>query len=302
MITRGLLLVCLAGVVWGTIGPAVQVVHDRAGLSPFTIGAYRALAAVVVLVVAAALMGRLRDCVTQGLRHWRRVTAAGLFTAGFQLLFFVAVLWAGVSVGTMVCLGFAPVLLLVLGSVQRRRPPSAGEVFTVVVAVTGLLLVSLAGDAHSEAPHPVLGLLAALGSGTCYALSTETSAPLSRQLDTMALTTTATFVVGAALIPSGLVVAWLRGDRLLTGDAGSWLLIGYLGAVTLALGYALLYSGLRTTSSGAVVVATLLEPVTAVLIAVVFLGERLTIAGIAGALLIGVAIGSLGRRERPAPQ
>ena len=58
----------------------------------------------------------------------------------------------------------------------------------------------------------------------------------------------------------------------------------------------------RTTPSGAAVVATLLEPVTAVLIAVLFLGERLTVAGVVGALLIGVAIGSLGRRERPAPQ
>lgn len=287
MITRGLLLVCLAGVVWGTIGPAVQVVHDRSGLSPFTIGAYRALVAVVVLLV----IGRVSW--SQGLRHWRRLTAAGLFTAGFQLLFFVAVLWAGVSVGTMVCLGFAPVLLLVLGSVQRRRPPPAGQVFTVVLAVTGLLLVSLAGGAHIEAPHPMLGLLAALGSGTCFALSTETSAPLSRQLDTATMTTTTTLVVGAALVPSGLVVAWLRGERLLTSDVGSWALIGYLGAVTLALGYALLFAGLRTTGSGAAVVATLLEPVTAVLIAVVFLGERLTVAGVVGALLIVVAIGSL---------
>ncbi|TDQ00970.1 DMT family transporter [Labedaea rhizosphaerae] len=299
MRTRGLLLVCLAGVVWGTIGPAVQVVHDRSGLSPFTIGAYRAAAAVLVLVVAAVGVGRLRECLDEGLRHWRRITAAGLFTAGFQLLFFVAVLWAGVSVGTMVCLGFAPVLLLVLGSVQRRRPPSASQVSTVVLAVTGLLLVSLAGGAHIEAPHPALGLLAAVGSGTCYALSTETSAPLSRRLDTLTMTTTTTLVVGAALIPAGLIVGHAH---LVTADVTSWLLIGYLGAVTLALGYALLFTGLRTTPSGAAVVATLLEPVTAVLIAVVFLGERLTVAGVVGALMIGVAIGSLGRKQEPAPQ
>ena len=296
MIARGLLLVCLAGVVWGTIGPAVQVVHDRSGLSPFTIGAYRAAAAVVVLLVVAVFA---RPPLARGLRHWRRVTATGLFTAGFQLLFFVAVLWAGVSVGTMVCLGFAPVLLLVLGSVRQRRAPSAGQVLTVGLAVTGLLLVSLAGGAHVEAPHPALGLIAALGSGTCYALSAQTSAPLSRQLDTLAMTTTTTLVVGAALIPVGLLVGR---DRLLTTDGVSWLLIVYLGAVTLALGYALLFAGLRTTPSGAAVVATLLEPVTAVLIAVIFLDERLTAAGIAGALLIGVAIGSLGRRQQPAPQ
>jgi drug/metabolite transporter, DME family len=299
---RGLLLVCLAGLIWGTIGPAVQVVHDRSALSPFTIGAYRAIAAVVVLVATAVLARRLRECLAQGRRHWRRVSAVGLLTAGFQLLFFVAVFWAGVSVGTVVCLGFAPVLLLLIGSAQRRRPPSAGQARTVVLAVTGLLLVSLAGGTPDVAPHPALGIFAALGSGTCYALSAEFSAPLSRRLDTLTITTTTTLVGAAALIPGGLVVAWVRGERFLTTDSRSWLLIAYLGTVTMALAYALLFTGLRTTPSGAAVVATLLEPVTAVLIAVLFLGERLTAAGIVGALMIMVAIGSLGRGQQPAAQ
>ena len=50
-------------------------------------------------------------------------------------------------------------------------------------------------------------------------------------------------------------------------------------------------------------VATLLEPVTAVLIAVLFLGETLTTAGVLGCLLILGAIGTLGRRQpHPQPQ
>ena len=49
----GLALLCAAGVVWGTIGPAVDIVHDRSSLSVLTIGAYRALAAMAVLTVAA---------------------------------------------------------------------------------------------------------------------------------------------------------------------------------------------------------------------------------------------------------
>ena len=222
---RGLFLVCLAGVVWGTIGPAVRLVHDRSGLSPLPIGAYRAIAAVAVLLATAAAMRRLRGCVAAGRRHWRRVTAVGLLTAAFQLLFFVAVLGAGVSVATVVCLGFAPLLLLVIG------------------------------------------------------------------------------VTAAALVPGGLLAAWLSGERLVTADTGSWQLIVYLGVVTMAVAYALLFAGLRTTPSGSATVATLLEPVTAVVIAVAFLGERLAPGGIAGTLLIMAAIGSLGRgRHEAAPQ
>ncbi|MEV7548661.1 DMT family transporter [Amycolatopsis sp. NPDC089917] len=300
---RGLVLVCLAGVLWGTIGPAIPVVHDASGLSPLTIGGYRAFVAVVVLVIAAAAMRRLRDCVRLGRLHRRRVAAVGVSTAIFQLFFFVAVLWTGVSITTVVCLGFAPVLLLITGSVRRRRRPSLGQLLTVTIAVTGLLLVSVAGSPGGDVPHPVPGVLAALVSGAAYAFSAEAAAPLSLRLDTLTMTTTTTCVAAMVLVPAGLVVPLASGDGIWTTDFGSWALIGYLGAVTMALAYALLFTGLRTTPSGAAVVATLLEPVTAVVIAVVFLGERLTVAGVVGVVLIMAAIGSLGRHSKePAPQ
>lgn len=167
---RGLLLVCLAGVVWGTIGPAVQLSVASSGLSPLTVGALRALVAVAVLLAVVAAVGRLRSCVVLARSQWRRVTAVGVFTAVFQLLFFLAVVWAGVSVTTVVCLGFAPVLLLVVGSVRSRRPPAAAEAVTVVVALIGLLLVNVAGHADQAAPEPLLGILAALGAGAAYGL------------------------------------------------------------------------------------------------------------------------------------
>jgi DME family drug/metabolite transporter len=49
-------------------------------------------------------------------------------------------------------------------------------------------------------------------------------------------------------------------------------------------------------------VATLLEPVTAVLIAVLLLHERLTAAAALGALLILAAIATLGRHAEHEPQ
>jgi drug/metabolite transporter (DMT)-like permease len=74
----GLLLVVLAGVIWGTIGPAVQLVHDGSGLSPLTISAYRAVAAVTVLVLAAVMTGRLRTSWSLARQQWRRVIVVGL--------------------------------------------------------------------------------------------------------------------------------------------------------------------------------------------------------------------------------
>lgn len=300
---RGLLLVSLAGVIWGTIGPGVQLSHDSSGLDPLTISAYRAVVAVGVLVVVSLATGRLRSCWSLARHQWRRVVTVGVLTAMFQMLFFVAVVATGVSVTTVVCLGFAPVLLLVVSSAQRRRLPSGGRTLTVLMAVVGLLLVSLVGGGSDHPANPVLGILAALGSGAAYALSADVAAPLSQRLDTLTVTTATMTVAGVVLVPSGLLTAYLRGRPLTTTDATTWLLVVYLGVVTMAVAYALLFTGLRTTPSGSAVVATLLEPVTAVVIAVAFLGEHLTVAGVVGSLLILAAIASLGgQAEEPPPQ
>jgi drug/metabolite transporter, DME family len=299
---RGLLLVSCAGVVWGTIGPAVQLAHDGSGLSPWTIGAYRAIAAIIALVVASLLTGRLHSCLVLARSRGRRVIATGLATATFQLLFFVAVVATGVSVATVVSLGLAPVLLLVLDGVRRRRLPRPGQLLTVTAALVGLGLVSIAGGTGDAAPHAALGILAALGSGTAYAISTQVGAPLSRGHDALTVTTATMSVAAAALVPGGLVAAYVRGEAMTTTDAGSWLLLAYLGVVTMAFAYVLLYAGLRSTTSGAAVVATLLEPVTAVLIAVLLLAERPTGAVVVGSLLIVAAIASLGRQVEQEPQ
>ena len=299
---RGLLLVSAAGVVWGTIGPAVQLAHEASGLSPWAISAYRAVAAVLVLLAASLVTRRLGTSVTLARRHWRRVTVTGLATAVFQLLFFVAVVAAGVSVATVVALGLAPVLLLVVGSVQRRRVPTPVQVLTVTTALVGLGLVSIVGGPGDEARNATLGILAALGSGTAYAVSTHVGAPLSREHDALAVTTATMSVAAAVLIPGGLVTAYLRGEPMATTDPGSLLLLAYLGVVTMAFAYVLLYAGLRSTTSGSAVVATLLEPVTAVLIAVLLLGERPTAAVVIGTLLILAAIATLGRRVELEPQ
>jgi DME family drug/metabolite transporter len=299
-----LLLVSGAGVVWGTIGPAVQVVHDGSGLSPLMIGAYRAVAAVGALVVASLVTRRLSACRKLARSDGPRVAVTGVATAAFQLLFFVAVVEAGVSVGTVVSLGVAPVLLLVAGSVRRRRAPSPGEVLTVTIALVGLVLVSIVGGAGDHPGNAALGVVAALGSGTAYAVSTDVGAPLSRTHDALTVTTATMGVAAVVLVPGGLLAAYVRDESMTTTHVGSWLLLVYLGVVTMAFAYVLLFAGLRSTTSGTAVVATLLEPVTAVLIAVILLGERLTVAGVVGALLILAAIATSGRRsqETPSPQ
>ena len=154
----GLILLCTTGVVWGTIGPAVDIVHDRSSLSVLTIGAYRAVAAVAVLALAATATRLWAACRVLFREHGRRVVLTGIMTAAFQLLFFVAVVETGVSVTTVVALGFAPVLLLVVASARDGRLPALSEALTVGTALLGLALVGTTGDGDSNATHSGWGL------------------------------------------------------------------------------------------------------------------------------------------------
>jgi drug/metabolite transporter, DME family len=65
----------------------------------------------------------------------------------------------------------------------------------------------------------------------------------------------------------------------------------------MALSYGLLYAGLRTTSGSAATVATLVEPLSAALLAALILSERLPPPALVGGALILAAVVALDRNE-----
>jgi DME family drug/metabolite transporter len=290
----GLASICLAGVLWGTGGLAVQVIRDAAPLPVLTISAWRMAIAAAVLLLLLALLRQGRDLVALARRRPLQVVTVGAATAAYQALYFASVVAVGVSVSTVVSLGLAPVVVTAVESLRRRTWPGRGDLLVLAAALVGLVLVSVsAGGAGG--PHPGLGVLAAVGSGTAYAITTLLGRGLARTTGPLALTTATTTVGAVVLAPT---VA-LGGLGVSGSEVGDPVVVGtllYLGVLTMALAYGLLYAGLRTTTGSAAVVATLLEPVTAAVLAAVLLDERLGAVGIVGGILILAAIAGLGRR------
>jgi DME family drug/metabolite transporter len=299
----GLLQVCAAGVLWGTGGLVVTVLHERDGLGAMTVSAWRMALAAVALVGFAAATGRSRAVVRTMRAHPVPSILVGCGTALYQGLYFAAVLLVGVSVATVVALGLAPVLATVWEHARVRTWPSGREIAVLAAALAGLVLISIHAGHGSAAPadDPTLGLLLAVASGATYAATTVLGHVLAQEVDPVVLTTCATAAGAIALAPF-LAVAALTGQPVIGGDPVSLTLLVYLGVATMALSYGLLYAGLRTTSGSAATVATLVEPLTAALLAVVLLGERLPWPALLGGTLILVAVVALRpTEERPAP-
>jgi DME family drug/metabolite transporter len=293
----GLVQVSLAGVLWGTGGLGVKVIREHEPMSVLTISAWRMGLAAAVLLIAVVLLRQAADVVRLLRDRPASAVAAGVATGAYQALYFGSVVSVGVTVATVVSLGLAPVLVTGIHAVHGRRLPSPRAWGILVLAVTGLVLVSSTAGLGETGPRPVLGVVLAVLSGSTYALTTLVAETIAATTTPLALTSVATVAGAAALLPLGLLGA--RGDQVLvTTDPAALATLLYLGVFTMALAYGLLYAGLRTTSGSAAVVASLLEPVTAAVLAAFLLDERLGVAGVIGTLLILAAVAGLGRRER----
>lgn len=294
----GLIQVMGAGVLWGTGGLAVAVVNDRVGMGAGTVSAYRmALGALVLLLLVVAM--RQSRALRELLRHHRgRTVVVGLATAAYQGLYFSAVLAAGVGVATVVSLGLAPAMVTATACVRARRGPTRAEVVALLAALLGLALVTYAGAHGQSGERPLLGVALAMAAAGGYAATTVVGGDLSRVAPPLALSTLAIAVGAIVLIPWAVVEA-LRGGPVVTSDPVAFAWLVWLGIATMSLAYAFLYAGLRTTSSATATIATLLEPITAAVLAAVVLDERLGPVGVAGGALILAAILVQVRGEGP---
>lgn len=293
-IRAGLFAVSGGALLWGTTGVAVRIVNERTGLAAVSIGFYRVLiaAAVVALVLgrrgAAAARAALRA-------HPVALPISGAGFGAYQALYFVGVQDVGVSIATLVSLGIAPIALTVGTSVARRRAPSRSGIAVLGCAVAGLALVSLRTDSGVPAPHPAIGLLASIASGLGYAAITALSRDMSHQPPLVL--TGVTSAIGAVLllpfaVPAGLAV---------TGDAVAIGWLAYIGIVPTVLAYLLFYRGLRSVPPEVAGVLTLLEPLTAAVLAAVVVHEALSGAALVGGGLMLIAVGALYLR-RPVPE
>jgi DME family drug/metabolite transporter len=265
-------LVLAAAVLWGTTGTARALAP--AGTSPLSVGAVRIAVGGAALVAVARLSHRRRG----GAWPAGAVTAGAAAVAGYQLAFFSAVARTGVAVGTMVAIGSAPVLAGLLAWVIRSERPGRRWYGATALAVAGGGLLAVAGQAVRVSAG---GVALALAAGAAYAVVAVAAKDLLAghgQAEVMA----ALFAGGALLLVP--VAALLPLDWLATPRGA--LVALHLGLVATAAAYVLFAAGLRRVTVATAATMSLAEPLTAATLGVVLLGERLTVAGLAGAALL----------------
>ncbi|WP_341253921.1 DMT family transporter [Euzebya pacifica] len=309
--TRGVVLVLLGAVLWGTTGTAQALGPDSAG--PLAVGTTRLVAGgglltLWMLISTRGLSPRGRS--TRGLstpgsgpvtgtgarptgRPVLPVLAGAIGVAAYQLSFFAAVDRAGVAVGTAVAIGSSPVFTGLIEWAVRRQAPTARWWRSTTIATAGLVL--LAGPGGGAFDGIGLALVAGLSYAT-YAVASKQL--LDRWSPAQAMA--AVFGGGAVLLLPllvGLDLGWLadwRGVAMLLWLAGPTILVAYL----------LFGAGLREVTAAVGATLSLAEPLTAAILAVGILAERPSVTQVVGAAAIGIGLGLLAvpdRRVRTTP-
>ncbi len=194
----------------------------------------------------------------------------------------------------MIALCLPPVLVTAWSVLRGRERLDARLLTLLLAAVVGTALIVLRHDSVASGASQatlIAGVLFSIASAVLYAVFSLGSGRLSLALGAGPATTGLTVVAATVMGLSALYrpLAW---PVQVAPEA--WLM--YLGIVTAALALLAFSWGAARLSPTALTVATLMEPLTAVALAALLLGQSMSAAQWLGAALLLTSIWGLARR------
>ncbi|KAA9085361.1 DMT family transporter [Microbacterium radiodurans] len=293
--------VLVAAVLFGTTGTAQALGPE--GTTPFAVGTARLLVGGAALALVGLLIGsrrrRREPAAAPPVRGHALALMAltGLCLALYQPLFFLGTARNGVAVGTVVALGSAPVLAGLLEWLLTRRRPTASWLLATGLATAGVVVLAVAGGGATGAD--AVGVLGSLGAGASFAVIANAQRRLiAGGWDAF----TVSGAMGAGAAVCGLVMLPFADMRWIVEPRGIAMAL-WLGFATVALAYALFTWGLGGLSAATAATLTLAEPLTASLLGVLLLGERLAPLAVSGLVVLaaGLVLLALTSRARRNP-
>jgi len=299
----GIGLVMVAAALWATVGVAVQITPAGGRIPEILLAAARTGIAGPMLLAAWALgMGAGRMATLRRLAPGPLVVFA-LASAVFQICLFKCFAQLGVTPAVFLTVCLPPILACLWSMLRGAAGLSGQSGGALVLALGGMVLVALGGPdgAAPEAVHGVVNGVIASVAFVAMSFAAATLAQASRPiLFTGAGLTLSALVLGGLAVGVGQVGA----AEAMPANPGAEpvLLIFYLGLFPTALAYLCYCTGMARCRTPAIgLVASMIEPLLAALLAAVLLGEHVSGAMIAGCVLLTGAMVLLWRAERDRP-
>ncbi len=191
-----------------------------------------------------------------------------------------------------------PTFVVFLSALFLRKKLGTGEIFASLLAYAGIAIVTKGN--HVTHPTEGSGILLVFGSALFYAVYLVGLEGLLKRVDPLWLTSVVMIVSTAAISLQSLFTGTLHFGNV---DSRALSAILLMGIFSTALPTFFMTLGISMIGASRAAVLSFLGPVATLLMATIFLGERLSVEEVAGAILVlcGVASLSLGNQNVSGP-
>ncbi|MEE1246590.1 MAG: DMT family transporter [Acutalibacteraceae bacterium] len=267
------ILMAAAMLVFGTIGLFVKNIGFPSSFISFA----RALIGSIFIALFMLVSGHGLDK-NAVLKNLKLLIPSGIAMAFNWICLFEAYRFTGVAVGTL-CYYMAPVIVVVLSPIFLKEKLTAVNVVSVLAAVVGAVLISgvVSGSAKS-AKGILLGLAAAALYSTVIMIN-----KFVRNLSPIETTFVQLLTAAVTMIPYILLT---EDVTEFVFDRRSVIFTLIVGIFHTGIVYMIYFSSVQKIPAQTTAVFSYIDPVTAIILSAVVLGERLDAVQLIGTFLI----------------
>lgn len=277
---RPRLMLMASMAIFGTLAPFVRNIAVSSG----ELALYRAVMAAVMVGGFLLLTGQKIALKGAGRELWLLLLSGGAMGINWILLF-EAYKYTTVSVATL-SYYFAPVIVTALCPLLFREKLTKKQVICFVMSTAGLVLVINVGGL-TPGGRDFVGVLFGLGAACFYA----TVILLNKFIRGVAgLQRTFLQFIAAILVLTPYVLA-TSGVSLGVLDGMGWVCLLVVGLIHTGVAYCLYFSSLKELPGQTAAILSYIDPLVAVLISVLVLGESITpLQLLGGAMILGFTL------------
>lgn len=266
--------------IFGTLGVFTRNIAVASG----ELALYRAILAVALILVYLAVSKQKIDF--SGIKKEIPLLLASGMAMGINwILLFQAYRYTTISVATL-SYYFAPVIVTIVCPFLFHEKLTRKQIICFIMSTIGLVLVIGIGTL-GQGGTDLLGILFGLGAAVFYA----TVILLNKFIKNVAgihRTLLQFFTAILILIP---YVACTSGCQLASLDTKGWICLLVVGLIHTGITYCLYFSALKDLKGQETAILSYIDPLVAVLISVLILGESMSISqALGGAMILGFTL------------
>lgn len=274
------LMIIIAMAIFGTVGLFVRNIPLASG----EIALYRAVLA-VILIGGYLIAARQRIPFSSIKKELPLLMISGIAMGFNWILLFEAYNYTTISAATL-SYYFAPVIVTAVCPFLFREKLTAKQIICFLMSTFGIVLITGIGDMNRDG-RDIVGILFGLGAAVLYA-SVVLINKFIKNVDGIHRTFLQFFAAVLVLFPYVLMTS---GVNLGTLDGSGMIFLLVIGLVHTGVTYCMYFTALRDVSGQKAAILSYIDPLVAVLISVLILGERMTVwQGIGGAVILGFTL------------